>query len=249
MVLEIKDLSQKYRNTLGETDALLNIEFSLHTGEILSILGPNGSGKSTLLKCIINILQHEGEVLIDGILVKSLKRKKIAKKIALLSQHNSSFFNFTVYERVKMGAYSSEISEEPSEKKVNEVLDMLDLSQFKNRPVNALSGGQFQRVLIAAALVQEAEVIMLDEPTNHLDIKYQLELIELLKSINKNKIIISVMHNIDLAMNLTDKMLVLNKGEIRFFGNSDELIKRNILNEVYETDIRAFTLKNMERWK
>ena len=245
MILEIRNLNQKYRNTSGETNVLFNIEFSLHTGDILSILGPNGSGKSTLLKCIINILQHEGKVLIDGILVKSLERKKIAKKIALLSQHNSSFFNFTVYERVKMGAYSSEVSE----KKINEVLNMLDLSQFKNRPMNALSGGQFQRVLIAAALVQEAEIIMLDEPTNHLDIKYQLELVELLKSINKNKIIISVMHNIDLAMSLTDKILVLDKGKIRFFGNSDELIKKDILNEVYETDIRAFTLKNMERWK
>ena len=245
MLLEIKSLSQKYKSALGETNALINIDFSLHTGDILSILGPNGSGKSTLLRCIINILQYEGDVLIDGISIKSLKRKEIAKKIAFLKQHNNSFFDFTVYERVKMGAYTSKISEA----KVNEVLDMLNLIQYKNQSINRLSGGQFQRVLIAAALIQEAEIIMMDEPTNHLDIKYQIELIEILKSINKDKIIISVIHNIDLAMNLTEKMLVLDKGKIKFFGNSDELIKKGILNKVYEIDIRKYTLKNMERWK
>ncbi|MCL1925445.1 MAG: ABC transporter ATP-binding protein [Defluviitaleaceae bacterium] len=257
MKLEVQNLSQNYKSALAKkafgehiTNALVDVCFYLHTGDILSVLGPNGSGKSTLLKCIANILPYSGSVKIDGVEVKSLKRKEIAKNIAILNQSNSNFFNFTVYERVKMGAYSSNCSHE----KIMNILEQLNLEKYYKKPINNLSGGQYQRVLIASALIQESKIIMLDEPTNHLDIKYQLELIELLKSLTQNKgesekIIISVMHDIDLAMNLTEKMLVLNGGKVSFFGSSKTMIEKDILNEVYGTNIRKLTLKNMERWK
>lgn len=246
MKLEVKNLNYYYKSAFKENNALFNIDFSLKKGDILSILGPNGSGKSTLLKCIAHILEtYEGDVLIDNIPIRQLSRKEISKKIAFLTQSENVFFNFTVYERVEMATYYSN----SSKKEIEDILHMLDIEKIKNKKLDEISGGQLQRVLIAAALAQKSNIILLDEPTNHLDIKYQIELIDILKTITKEKIIISVMHNIDLAAILPGEVLILNKGTSVFLGDIKKAIKNNIFNNIYETNIREFKQKNMEIWK
>lgn len=250
MKLEVKNLKYRYRSMSKYENALLGINFSLKKGDRLSILGPNGCGKSTLLKCIVNVLESfYGEILVDGISIKLLKSKELSTKISFLNQSENIFFNFTVYERIYMATYSSNLSKKEIENKIDEILYSLDIAGIKNKKIDEISGGQLRRVLIAACLIQNTPIILLDEPTNHVDIKYQIELLEILKSVSKDKIIISVIHDIDFSLNFSDKVLILKDGKSVFLGNIKEAIKNDILNEVYETNIRNFKQKNMEVWK
>ncbi|HDN97726.1 MAG TPA: ABC transporter ATP-binding protein, partial [bacterium] len=236
MKLKIKNISFSY----DSVDALKNISFEAEEGEILGIIGPNGSGKTTLLKCINRVLKpKEGVVMLDDMDLSVLNQREIAQKIGVVPQQSFSQFPFTVFDIVLMGRYPY-ITRFGGEKKedfdmVEECLNLCGISHLAERLIIEISGGEYQRVIIARALAQNPKVLLLDEPTLHLDINHQIELLELLKSLakKKNLIIIMVSHDLNLASRFSDKILILKEGKIYRAGLPEEVLTPQIIKEVY----------------
>jgi len=251
-MVSLRNLSAGYNGF----DVLHDISFQVSKGEKLGIIGPNGCGKSTLLKALANLIPFKGEILIDGISIRSMKRREIAKKIGLLSQITHVYFSFSVFETVMMGrfAYKDNNLFSPIPKKdieiVEEALNIVHMLDVKDKEINELSGGQLQRVFLAKVLAQNPEIILLDEPTNHLDLTYQVEFLEYLNKWAKKeiKIIISVLHDINHALSFSDKILVLDEGRIKGYGNVDEIISTPLLNDVYNMDIVSYMKNSLRRW-
>ncbi len=236
--------------------ALNNITFTLDKGQSLSIIGPNGCGKTTLLKCLCNNISFEGNVFIDNKNIKTIKRKDLAKKVGMLSQLMSISFNYSVFDTVMMGRYvhQDKFLINNNKKDINIVIESLKtvgLLDFKDRYISNLSGGQLQRVFLARLIAQNPDIILLDEPTNHLDFKYQIELIQFLKkwAIKENKTIIGVIHDINLAMLLTNNIMVLQNGNIKCFDTSNNILNSNILNEVYDINIKDYMINSLKKWE
>jgi iron complex transport system ATP-binding protein len=134
---------------------------------------------------------------------------------------------------------------------VEEWLEKTGLSTLRNKQLNELSGGQLQRVFLAQAMVQEPEIILLDEPTNHLDVKYQLELIEYLKawSKGKNRTVIGVFHDINLALQLSEHLVFMKDGKIQGHGQAEEVLSASFLKNLYDVDIAGYMRRSLEKWK
>ncbi len=239
------------------TEILHSVSFELKNGENLSIIGPNGCGKTTLLRAIAGTLPFTGEVLLDGINIKGLKRKALAKKVAMLSQTTQLYFNYTVFETVMMGRYVHEkngfLGGESNEDKaaVLSVLETVDMLTLKDREVDTLSGGQLQRVFLAKILAQDPHIILLDEPTNHLDLSYQIELIRFLNTWSKRegKMVIGVLHDINLAMLLTDNVLLMENGCVKAFGKNKDIYASNALMSAYKMDVPRYMLETLRQWE
>ena len=252
-MLKLKNVSAGYNGI----DVIHDISFQVSKGEKLGIIGPNGCGKSTLLKALANLLPFQGEILIDDVSIKSMKRRDIAKKIGLLSQITHVYFSFSIFETVMMGrfAYGNNNLFNPMPKKdietVEEALKAVHMLDVKDKEINELSGGQLQRVFLAKVLAQNPDIILLDEPTNHLDLTYQVEFLEYLSKWAKKeiKIIISVLHDINHAFSFSDKILVLDEGRIKCYGNADDIISTSLLNEVYSMDIVSYMKNSLRRWE
>jgi iron complex transport system ATP-binding protein len=237
MQLKIKDLEFKYPSV----SVLENICMELFSGEMLAIVGKNGAGKSTLLKCINRILEPQnGSILIDEEEITRMKRKDIAKKVAYLPQKTSHTFPITVFDVVLMGRYPhlNWYSNENDEKQVSEVLKMLKLKSLVLRDFNEISGGQQQKVLIARALVQEANILLLDEPTSDLDIRHQLEVMEITQKLvqEKNISAIVAIHDLNLASRYAERVIMLSKGIIFAAGSPSSVFTPEKIAEVYSVE-------------
>nr|WP_317358806.1 ABC transporter ATP-binding protein [uncultured Tyzzerella sp.] len=251
-MIKINNVSAYY----NKFKALNNISFNIEYGQNLSIIGPNGCGKTTLLKCISNNINFEGNIYINDENIKSLKRKQLAKKIGMLSQLMSISFNYSIFDTVMMGRYvhQNRFLINNDKKDIDIVLDALkivDLLDIKDKYISNLSGGQLQRVFLARLIAQDPDIILLDEPTNHLDFKYQIELIKFLKQWgeNNNKTIIGVIHDINLSMLLTDNILILQNGNMKCLDKSQNILKSNILNEIYNINIKDYMLETLKKWE
>ena len=203
----------------AEEWVLRDITFSVKRGELLGLIGPNGSGKTTLLKSLNRTLPLErGDIFVDGANIKGIKRRELAKIVGLVPQETSMVFTFTVLEVVLMGRapYLGRLGFESENDyaKAIRAMEMTDILSLSKRGMNALSGGEKQRVLIARAIAQEPDIMLLDEPTSFLDIKHQVEIYDLIKRLNsiKKLTVIVVSHDINLASQYCDRMLLLNKG-------------------------------------
>jgi len=236
---------------------LQNITLTLN-GQNLCILGANGSGKTTLLKAMAGILPTEGNITLDGKEIHRLPRRKIASKIAMMSQIQSSYFPYTVKETVMLGRFqllkTSLFGNQPTTKDhiaIATLLEKTGLLDLQNKRLNQLSGGQLQRVFLAQTLAQEPEIILLDEPTNHLDMKYQLELIDYLNTWSKqgNRMVIGVFHDLNLALRLSENLLFLKGGKITGLGQAEKLLKADFLQEVYGVDIAKFMRESLAKWE
>jgi iron complex transport system ATP-binding protein len=175
----------------------------------------------------------------------------------MLSQLSGIYFQYSVYETVMMGRYlhiKDKLFGLPSredKKHVRQCLDAVDLTDVSDKPITELSGGQLQRVFLARTLAQSPEIIMLDEPTNHLDLKYQIELIEYLKiwAQENGRTIIGVMHDINLAMKLSDNIMIMKNGCIAANGKTDDVITDSLLKEVYDIDVAGYMRQSLQRWQ
>jgi len=232
--LKVKKLNFRYNNRL----ILKDISLETKKGEILTLIGPNGSGKTTLLRCIMGILNPEkGEILIDGKKTSKIKRRELARRIGYVPQSELNNFPITVFDTVLMGR-KPYLNWNPSNKDlkiVSEVLHLLGLKELALRDLNELSGGEKQKALIARAIVQEPEIMLLDEPTNNLDLRYQLEVLEIIKNIAKEKeiSIIMTMHDLNLAPRYSDKLVMLKNGEIFSIGKPEQVITSRNIKSVY----------------
>lgn len=225
--------------TLEKNNILKDINIEVDNKEVVGIIGPNGSGKSTLLKCIYRVLKpSDGVIKIDNINMNSISVKESSKKLSVLSQHNDYNFDFTVKEIVLMGRAPYKKFMERDNKEdydiLNDALKKVDMIEFKDRSFKSLSGGEQQRVILARALVQQPKCLILDEPTNHLDIKYQLQLMRIVKGLNVE--VIAAIHDLNIAAMYCDKIYVLKNGEIIKFGKTKEVLTKKLIKDVYEVD-------------
>ena len=235
-------------------DIIQNISFDVKG--CVSIVGPNGCGKTTLLKAIANTLPSKGRIEVNGKPFSLMKRREISLNIAMLSQQPSIYFSYSVFDTVMMGRYlyiRGRISDTPTKEDnavVTKSLEAVNLLEEKDKDITKLSGGQLQRVFLARALAQEPRVILLDEPTNHLDLKCQIEIISYLKewAANGNRAIVGVLHDINLAMMLSDDMIVMKSGGLVANGKASDIIAKGLLDQVYEMDVAEYMRDSLKKW-
>lgn len=220
-----------------------NMDIQFKNNEITTIIGPNGCGKSTLLKAITRIIPHSsGSIVLDGQSIYKENTKKIAQKMAILPQTHDNVSGLTVLELVSYGRFPYQKGFGKLNNKdydvINWALSVTNTTEFKNRNVDSLSGGQRQRVWIAMALAQETEIIFLDEPTTYLDLAHQLEVLELLKSLNElqNRTIIMVLHDLNHAARFSHNLIALKDGVLIKAGSSEEVMNKEILRKVFNID-------------
>ena len=238
MNLETKDL----KVSLNKNEILKGIDIELGNKEFIGIIGPNGSGKSTLLKCLYrNLSPSSGSIFIDNIEIGKISTRESAKKIGVLAQHNHHSFDFTVLDMVLMGRspYKKLMDRDTKEDYdiVYEAIDKVNIRHLANRSFNSLSGGEQQRVILARALAQKTKCLILDEPTNHLDIKYQLQLMEIVKNLGIE--VIAAIHDLNIAAMYCDKIYVLKGGEIVAYGTPKDVLTKEFIKEVYDVDAKV----------
>jgi len=216
------------------------IDCSFVSGNFYSIIGPNGSGKTTLLDLISGFLTpNTGHIDIDHASILSLSKAEISKKIALVSQDYAINFPFRVKEVVMMGRHPHipRFSHPSSDdlKKVDKIMNITGIRHLQDRKINELSGGERQRCVFARALCQDTQVLLLDEAFSNMDIKHTLQMLALVKQSvkEKNKLVISVFHDLNLASSWSDALLMLKKGEIKAFGNCQEVLTQQTIKDVF----------------
>jgi iron complex transport system ATP-binding protein len=224
-------------------EVLSDLNCSFESGYFYSIIGPNGSGKTTLLDLLSGFVKPaRGRVLLNGAMIGAFSRKELARKIALVSQDYDVKFPFEVKDIVLMGRhpYIPRFSS-PSGgdiERVNEVMETCGIMHLKNRRITELSGGERQRCVFARALCQDTRVLLLDEAFSNMDINHTLKMLSLIKRAVKehNKIVINVFHDLNLASAWSDILLILDKGRIRAFGDSRNVLTVDIVKEVFHVD-------------
>ena len=216
---------------------LKGIDFQAERGEFVGIIGPNGSGKSTFLKHLYKVLRPQtGEIWLAGEDLTAMKNREMAQRLAVVVQEHEGGFDFTVEEVVLMGRRARqrllEADSGADRILVDRVLAQTRLTNLRDRSFSSLSGGEKQRTLIARALAQQTEVLLLDEPTNHLDIKYQLQLLELMKGLDCT--VVAALHDLNLAAMYCSRLYALKDGRVVGMGTPEELLTPDFLREVYE---------------
>ena len=220
---------QKGKNFIED----LSLEFE--GGKITSILGPNGSGKSTLLHMISTYLKPKsGKIYLNDMDLRKLKQKEIAKYISCVYQDHESPDDITVRDLVSFGR-NIYTDKDQNEKMIDFALEATGISDIQNKKVNNLSGGQRQRAFIAMSLAQNTDVLLLDEPTTYLDIYHQIEILEVVKSLNQKYsiTIIMVLHDLNQAVNYSHNLVIMKDGEIVKTGRASKVIDEKTINDVY----------------
>ena len=217
----------------------LNVE--IEKGKITAILGPNGSGKSTLLSIFAGLNKPtSGEVIINGKSIRSLKQKELAREIATVHQQNTVPSDITVKELVAYGRIPHKKyfqgNTESDDKIIEWAIKRTGLEKLKDKAVMGMSGGERKRAFIAMALAQKSEILFLDEPTTYLDIYHQVEILELVKELNKESklTVVMVLHDINQAIKYSDNVIVMKSGEVVSSGIANEVINMDLLNSVYK---------------
>jgi len=229
-----------------ERPVLRRISFDLQAGDFVGIVGPNGSGKSTLIDLIDGLLHPTaGEVLIDGVPTRKIRRRQMAREVALVPQHFTLDFDLSVREVVEMGAYCrGKDADACADAELT--LARLGVPELAGRRFTELSGGEKQLVVLAQALMQRAKLLLLDEPASALDVSHQLRLFDLLKELNGEGLsVLCILHDLNLAIHYFDKLLVLSEGEVAAYGPPDEVLRPEIVEAVY--GVRAYLHKHAGR--
>lgn len=239
-MLEIDQISVSYDGR----EVLRDVSFSVELGQIVALLGANGAGKTTLIRAINGSVDlGMGQVLLEGDPVDGLSRREIAKKIAVVAQENETKFPLTVLQFVLAGrfvhggAFGWETGEDI--RIAESVLDECDLADFRDRLMNELSGGERQRVVLARALAVESQILLLDEPTANIDLAHQALMFRLVRvrCREKNCSAIVITHDLNLAAEFADKIILLKSGEIFAQGGPGEVLTRENLQSVFAVDV------------
>jgi len=240
-LLQAEQCSYRY----GQVQALDRVSLEFEQGGFYGLLGPNGSGKSTLLRLLAGtLLPEEGEILIKGKPISSMKRKEMARLVAFVPQDFQMDFPFTVRDIVMMGRFSYQgllgRSSTRDLQAVSMALELTRTAELADRPVTNLSGGEQQRVMLAQAIAQESEILLLDEPTSHLDIRFQLEVLELLKELKRSMglTIISSLHDLNLASLYCHHLFFMKKGKLITHGPVEEVFREEIITGVFDAPVK-----------
>src|SRR5438876_1847132 len=236
----------------GREPLLYNLHVQVQAGEMVGLLGPNGSGKTTLLRLLSGVYRPQhGRILLEGYDLLQWGRRNIARRIAVVPQELHMPFAFTVEQMVSLGRtpfvnFFGSLGAR-DERIVKDALQATTIESLAGRVFNQLSGGERQRVMIAMALAQEPRLLLLDEPTSHLDIKYQIETLELVQFLNRERrvTVIAAMHDLNLAARYFPRLLLFQRGVVADAGPA-EVLEPHLLKRVYGIDVQVGILRGAE---
>ncbi len=242
--MEIKNIEFSY----GKNKVLDDISFKIPDGKVTTIIGANGCGKSTLFNVMTkNLKPQKGIVILDGKDINTISLKAFAKQAAIVHQYNTAPNDITVetlvgYGRLAHRKFAHQDKEE-DEKYIERALKAASLEDLRKCNISELSGGQRQRAWIAMALAQNTKILLLDEPTTYLDIKYQIDILRLVRSLNEEygMTIVMVLHDINQAAYYSDCIAAMKHGKIIASGTPEEVITTEIISETYGINL------NLER--
>lgn len=253
-VMKAENLTFSYDGTVN---ILENFNLEIQMGKITVLMGANGCGKSTLFNLMTsNLYPDEGAVLLRGGNVEEMKRKEFARNVAIVHQNNTAPPDLTVetligYGRTPYLGTFQTAGDAEDEKAVEWAMKVTHVDQIRNKLVAELSGGQRQRVWIAMSLAQMTDVLFLDEPTTYLDIRYQIEILKLVRRLNREYgiTIVMVLHDINQAMEYGDVFIGMKDGKIVAEGDPKEVVDEDVLYKLYgirlpvaETEGRRYVL-------
>nr|WP_330396298.1 ABC transporter ATP-binding protein [Blautia sp. An46] len=234
--MEVRDLSFSY----GKNKVLKGISFTIEGGKITTIMGANGCGKSTLFNLMTkNLYPRKGNIFLHGRNIQNFGLKDFAKRVSIVHQYNSSADDITVERLVSFGRTPHmkmmQGRSDEDEKLIEWAMEVTNVEKYRDREVSRLSGGQRQRVWIAMALAQNTKILFLDEPTTYLDIRYQIEILELVKKLNEEYgiTIIMVLHDINQAIHFSDRIIGLKDGQVAAQGSPAEVVTPECIRTLY----------------
>ena len=235
-MLKIHDLCFSYK----ERPVLQQIDLNIRKGERIGILGPNGCGKTTLLKLLNrNLHPDSGKVMMNDIDLEEVSKREIARHIAVVPQSNEIRFAFSVRDIVMMGRmpFMGQFQGESSEdvRIVDEAMKKTNVTEFADRLINTMSGGERQRVIIARAIAQKPEIILLDEPNLHLDICYQFEVLDLVKKLSDEEdlTVVIVSHDLPMVVRYCDRIVLIHDHKVFAIGTPEEVLTRENMRIVF----------------
>ena len=220
-MIEVKNLTYSY----ASKPVLQHLNFAIEEGGFYAVMGANGSGKTTLLRLVSGMLTpQEGEVLVDGTNVRHFKARQLAQRMSFVRQHPQTDFEFSAFETVLMGRnpYQRHLQNESERdwKIVEQCMRQTGTWHLRFAKPSQMSGGELQRVMLARALAQQTSIMLLDEPISNLDISHQFDILDLLRSINskEHKTVLIVLHDLNMALQYCQKLLLLHHGQVLFQG-------------------------------
>lgn len=238
--MEVRGLSFAY----GKNKVLKDVSLKIEEGKVTTIMGANGCGKSTLFSLMTkNLYTRKGKIFLRGKNIQNLNLKEFARQVSIVQQYNTSSDDITVERLVAFGRTPHrkpmQGKSEEDERLVEWAMEVTGILEYRDREVSRLSGGQRQRVWIAMALAQNTKILFLDEPTTYLDIRYQIEILELVRKLNKEFgiTIIMVLHDINQAIYFSHEVIGLKDGIVEFQGSPEDVIDRQSIKELYGIEL------------
>lgn len=240
-VFDIKGLTFSY----GTNEVIKGLDLSIKQGKVTTLIGANGCGKSTLFNLITkNLRPNSGEIRLEGKDISQVKLKDFARQVAIVHQYNTAPADISVEKLVAFGrtpyhGFGSPSNSEEDEEKIKRALEITNTEKLKDKAVAQLSGGQKQRVWIAMALAQDTKILFLDEPTTYLDIRYQLQILKLVRKLNEEygMTVIMVLHDINQSLYYSDEIVAMKDGRITAQGKPDEIITSKLIKNVYDVEL------------
>lgn len=239
MELNVKNLSV----SISKKEIVRDVSLRVHNKQFVGIIGANGCGKSTLLKGIYKSLKPQGgSVFLDKIDLLNTPPKKVSQKMSVVGQFNEISFDLTVFQMVLLGRTPHKKLLDSDTKEdidiVHKAIKQTNLTEYLNRSYLTLSGGEKQRVILARAIAQQPSFLVLDEPTNHLDIRYQLEVLHCVKSLNIG--VLAALHDLQMAAEYCDYIYAMKKGEIIAHGKPKELFTEELVADLYDVKCKIY---------
>lgn len=230
----------------GKTVVVHGVSVVLEPGKVTALIGPNGSGKSTLLRSLARLHRVDGgEVLLQDRPVSLLNARQFAREVTLFSQSRQAPHGLTVSEVVAFGRHPHRrrfAGPSPADRAaIDTAMTATGVREMSDRSVGELSGGEMQRVWLAACLAQETGVVLLDEPTNHLDLRYQIETLDLIRDLADDRQVAVgvVLHDLDQAARIADTLVLLSDGRIHAAGDPLDVLTAGNISDVYELRVEV----------
>ena len=241
--------ASKLSVSLSGQPIIKEVDFSIGEGSFTGILGPNGSGKTTVLRAMAGLIPYSGSLSVKEKSVRSWSARALAMQLAFVRQSHSIPFDFKVDELVLLGRSphknllsSYDLSDAQL---VRNALKLVDMTGFSSRSYSSLSGGEQQRVFLAQALVQEADILLLDEPTTYLDVHHQFEFLQHVRSlVDSGKTVVGAFHDLEMAARFCDHLIVFSDGKVAADGSPTDVLDSELLARVFRMNATVHVSEN-----